>query len=308
MTKAFVRLANQQTESLSISKQQLEQNSRMLTALTGVATGIASSNLSSGNSMAAFSLLAPPGSSSSSMTNYGSTPSYSFFSNRPLNAKSFDEPDLDKKSNSRSSDVKSVQNTNFPCDNSCPDVIEIQYVDTETDEDDFLLPDPGAFSQINPQATQVQSIESKYPTPIQSESKLTDPDVGQAIRKSSKPQGSSDMSPAVQLLVPQSSTLPTSAFSRVDYDTEHDAFPEFEQKYQSFFQAKIPKSLWMERIDYLKTHGYREELKEIDSNLQTWLDSIGCTETLAELKDRAQSKRRSAKSKNGQSKLKMDIK
>jgi hypothetical protein len=56
MTKAFVRLANQQTESLSISKQQLEQNSRMLTALTGVATGIASSNLSSENSMAAFSL------------------------------------------------------------------------------------------------------------------------------------------------------------------------------------------------------------------------------------------------------------
>ena len=92
MTQAFVRLANQQTESLSISKQQLEQNSRMLTALTGVATGIANSN-SSGNSMAAFSLLAPPGSSSSTMTNYGSTPSYSFFSNRPLNAKSFDEPD-----------------------------------------------------------------------------------------------------------------------------------------------------------------------------------------------------------------------
>ena len=180
--------------------------------------------------------------------------------------------------------------------------------DTETDDDDLLLPDPGAFSQINPSSTQVQCLESKNPTTVQSESKLTDPDVGQVIRKSSKPQGSSDIPPAVQPLVPQSSTLPTSTFSRVDNDTEQGAFPEFEQKYQSYFQAKIPKALWMERIDFLKTHGYREELKEIDSSLQAWLDSIGCTETLAELKDRAQSKRRSAKSKTGQLKLKMDIK
>jgi len=225
MTKAFVRLANQQTESLSISKQQLEQNSRMLTSLTGVTTGIASSNLSSGNSMAAFSILAPPGSNSSTMTNYGSTPSYSFFSNRPSNAQSFDEPDIDKKSNSISSDVKSVQSNRFPCDDTSPDVIEIQYVDTETDDDDLLLPDPGAFSQINPSSTQVQCLESKYPTTVQSESKLTDPDVGQVIRKSSKPQGSSDIPPAVQPRVPQSSTLPTSTFSRVDNDTEQGAFP-----------------------------------------------------------------------------------
>lgn len=104
------------------------------------------------------------------------------------------------------------------------------------------------------------------------------------------------MTTPVQLLVQQSSTLPTLAFSRVDNALE-DAFPEFERKYQSYFQAKIPKGLWIERIDYLKTNGYREELKEIDSNLQT----------LAELKDSAQSKRRSAKSKNGQLKLKMDI-
>ena len=94
MSKAFVSIAKQQSESLSISKQQLEQNKLLLDALTrGVGStrnnfSTQSSNQSS-SSMANFRNLAPQGSS-----RIESNVSSTLFPNRPPDATRFDEPDI----------------------------------------------------------------------------------------------------------------------------------------------------------------------------------------------------------------------
>ena len=260
MSKYLQTMAKQNSESLSISKQQLEQNRLLFLALTGgdgVRKTLRSSDQqdshSNVESMDNF-LLNCKGSNSSS---FGSAQTKSLFSHRPSNAKSFQDQDIvvgdPESTDDDSTDSESLPNLTLPILNENQKISKMPVYNKSIFS---LIP-----KHLQPSVDVSTIVRQKKQTSVQQNEQTS---VQQQEQTSVQQQEQT----SVQQPVPVQPS--TSANRRIDeiLDQSTDTFTAFEMKYQTLFEGTIPKALWNEKISILKVTGYRDELHNIDGKFK----------------------------------------